>query len=94
MEENRQAGGHKIWLSGRKNGTITGICDVLSFDETEIQMDTEMGMLTIKGKNLHLCKLNLEKGEADLEGQVDSLIYSAKGPKRKRDGRLLKSLLE
>ena len=43
---------------------------MLSFDETEILMDTEMGMLSIKGKGLHISKLNLEKGEADLEGQV------------------------
>ena len=56
MEEKQITGGHKIWISGRKSGTVTGISDVLSFDETEILMDTEMGMLSIKGKGLHISK--------------------------------------
>ena len=93
MEEKQITGGHKIWISGRKSGTVTGISDVLSFDETEILMDTEMGMLSIKGKGLHISKLNLEKGEADLEGQVDSLTYSASGHKKKNDRSLLQRLM-
>lgn len=93
MEEKQFSGGHKIWIAGRRNGTVTGISDVLSFDETEILMDTEMGMLSIKGKGLHISKLNLEKGEADLEGQVDSLTYSAKGHKKKKEGSLFQRLL-
>ena len=93
MEEKQITGGHKIWISGRKSGTVTGISDVLSFDETEILMDTEMGILSIKGKGLHICKLNLEKGEADLEGQVDSLTYSDRGHKKKKEGSLLQRLM-
>lgn len=93
MEEKQITGGHKIWIAGRKSGTVTGISDVLSFDETEILMDTEMGMLSIKGKGLHISKLNLEKGEADLEGQVDSLTYSASGHKKKKEGSLLQRLM-
>ena len=93
MEEKQLSGGHKIWISGRKNGIVTGITDVLAFDETEILMDTELGMLSIKGKGLHISKLNLEKGEADLEGQVDSLTYSAKGHKKKKEGSLLQRMM-
>ena len=93
MEEKQITGGHKIWISGRKSGTVTGISDVLSFDETEILMDTEMGMLSIKGKGLHISKLNLEKGEADLEGQVDSLTFWGSGHKKKKEGSLLQRLM-
>ena len=93
MEEKQLSGSHKIWIAGRKSGTISGVSDVLSFDENEILMDTDMGMLTIKGKGLHISKLNLEKGEAELEGQVDSLAYSAKGHRRKKEGSLLQRLL-
>ena len=39
--------------------------------------DTEMGLLTIRGKELHVKRLTLEKGELDLEGQIDSLNYSS-----------------
>ena len=84
MEEKQLSGAHRLWIAGRKNGEVSGVSDVLSFDENEIVMDTDMGMLTIRGKGLHISKLNLEKGEAELEGQVDSLVYSAKGHKRKR----------
>lgn len=94
MEEKQLSGTHKIWISGRKMGTVTGVSDVLSFDENEILMDTDMGMLTIKGKGLHISKLNLEKGEADLEGQVDSLSYSAKGHRKNKERSLLQRLLD
>lgn len=98
MEEKQKSGasktlgGHKIMLSGRKSGSVSGITEVLSFDENEILMDTELGALAIKGKNLHISRLSLEQGEADLEGQVDSFSYSAKGHK-KREGSLLHRIL-
>ena len=68
---------HQIMLYNREKGNLTGILDVISFDENTIVLDTDMGLLTIKGKNLHMNRLTLEKGEADLEGQIDSLAYSS-----------------
>ena len=94
MEEKKPSGTHKLWLSGRKNGTISGVCDIFSFDEHEILVDTDMGVLTIRGKGLHVSRLNLEKGEADLEGQVDSMVYSARGHRKKKDRNLLGRLLD
>ena len=67
MEEKQMQRAHKLVIIGRKTGTVSGISDVLSFDENEIVLDTEMGLLTIKGKNLHISRLTLELGEADLE---------------------------
>lgn len=80
---------HKIVMVGRKSGTISGISDVLSFDENEILLDTDMGLLTIKGKELHISRLSLELGEADMEGKVDSFAYSEKGHKKKQEGSLV-----
>ena len=58
MEEkigsNRQ---HKLILQNRGKGNITGICDVVSFDENAVVLDTDMGLLTIKGKELHVSRL-------------------------------------
>ena len=76
MEEKNINPNHKIMLSNRHTGNFTGILDVLSFDISEILLETEMGMLHIKGKDLHVNRLNLEKGEADIEGEIESLIYS------------------
>ena len=80
MEEKISSGRlHRLVLSDRHTGSVTGVNDVVSFDENEIVLDTEMGLLTIRGKELHVKRLTLEKGELDLEGQVDSLNYSSNG---------------
>lgn len=68
--------GHKIVLINRGNGNITGVKDVLSFDTKEIMLETEQGMLMIKGEDLHVTRLTLEKGEVNVDGRVDSLTYS------------------
>lgn len=67
---------HKITLTNRKNGSFTGILDVLSFDINEILLETEQGMLHVKGKDLHVNRLNLEKGEVDIEGMIEAFSYS------------------
>lgn len=77
MEENTIVKSHKLVLSNRHTGSFTGILDVLSFDLSEVLLETEMGMLHIKGKDLHVNRLNLEKGEADIEGEIDAMTYSA-----------------
>jgi len=75
MEEKISSGRlHRLVLSDRHTGSVTG---VVSFDENEIVLDTDMGLLTVRGKELHVKRLTLEKGELDLEGQVDSLNYSS-----------------
>ena len=77
MEERTASkSGHKMVLSNRKNGVLNGVIDVLSFDVGEILLETEMGMLMIKGSDLHVSRLTLEKGEVDIEGRIDSLVYS------------------
>jgi sporulation protein YabP len=76
MEEIIQSGAHKALLSNRKNGNFTGILDVLSFDVSQILLETEMGMLIVRGKDRHVNRLNLEKGEVDLDGLISSLEYS------------------
>lgn len=81
MEEKREKRGHRLTIDNRKNGTISGVSDVLAFDVNEIQLETELGMLTVKGKELHISRLTLDQGEVDLEGTVESLVYS-NGPVR------------
>ena len=76
MEEKQYSKAHKLMLSNRWTGTVTGVSDVISFDITEILLETEQGMLMIKGADLHVNRLTLEKGEVDIEGRIDSLAYS------------------
>ena len=76
MEEKQYSKAHKLMLSNRRTGTITGVSDVISFDITEVLLETEQGMLMIKGADLHVNRLTLEKVEIDIEGRIDSLAYS------------------
>ena len=76
MEERQASGQHKIILTNRGTCALNGISDILSFDVNEILLETGMGMLMIKGNDLHVNRLTLEKSEADISGQIDSLQYS------------------
>lgn len=67
---------HKVILTGRNLLSITGVNDVISFDVKEIFLETSLGMLTVKGKDLHMKRLSLDKGEVDIEGEVVSCVYS------------------
>ena len=55
---------------------ISGVVDVVSFDLSEVILETQMGMLNIRGNDMKVKRLNLEKGEIDIEGQMDSFMYS------------------
>ena len=68
--------GHKLNINARKNAAITGVNDVLSFDAGEVLLQTEQGILMIRGSELHVNRLTLEKGEVDIDGRIDSLTYS------------------
>lgn len=74
---------HKLILQNRGQGNVTGISDVVSFDENAIVLDTDMGLLTIRGRELHVSRLTLEKGEVDIEGSIESLAYSSNEALRK-----------
>ena len=61
---------HKMILSNRRTCNLTGVSDVLSFDVHEIILETDLGMLMIKGNELHVNRLTLD------EGRIDSFTYS------------------
>ena len=76
VEERTVQKGHKLVVNNRKTSLVTGVIDVLSFDLNEILLETEQGMLMVKGTDLHVNRLSLEKGEVDLSGSIDSISYS------------------
>ena len=76
MEERPVQKGDKLVVNNRKTSLVTGVIDVLSFDLNEILLETEQGMMMVKGTDLHVNRLSLEKGEVDLSGNIDSIAYS------------------
>ena len=85
MEEKVVNISHKLILDNREEASVTGVKDVISFDEKEILLQTADGKLQIRGSGLHVKGLNLEKGEAALAGHVDSLVYLSKDSVRKEE---------
>jgi len=69
---------HNIILENRHSLTISGITDVDSFDEREISLYTEMGELTVQGRELHIDSMSVETGNMTITGDIWSLIYGDK----------------
>lgn len=93
MEEKRNVvKPHSVMWKDRKQGSVAGVTDVLSFDESCVVLETEQGILTVKGKNMHVGRLSLEQGEVEMEGEIDSIVYSGHSPARK--GNLLRRMFQ
>lgn len=72
---------HKVTLSDREKLTVTGVSEVVSFDENMVHMETAQGSLLVHGRELRLKNLSPDHGQLELSGQVEALIYEE--PKRK-----------
>ena len=73
---------HNIILESRKNLTVSGVMDIDSFDEESVILFTELGELTIRGRNLHINKIDVEIGDLSMEGEIESLSYSDNPPQK------------
>lgn len=63
-------------LENREKLSISGVIDVLSFDDQVVIIETELGLLTIKGENLRINKLSIDTSEVVVEGEIYNLSYS------------------
>ena len=66
---------HKLTLDERKKLTMTGVTEVVSFDENTVVLRTVLGMLVVQGQQLHLKNLTLEGGNVAVEGEISGLNY-------------------
>ena len=80
---------HRVQLEGRERLTVSGVEDVVRFDENCIVMTTCAGTMVVTGDNLHIGKLTLDGGELHVDGQVDAVTYEDSRPER---GSLLQRL--
>jgi sporulation protein YabP len=65
----------RIELSGREHLSVSGVEDVDRFDENEIVMNTNEGVLVVTGENLHIGKLSLDGGELHVDGRIDAISF-------------------
>ena len=75
MAETQMTLPHKLALDQRNNLTMSGVTEVVSFDENEVIVNTDLGRLTVLGQQLQLKTLSVEGGQIVVEGHITSLQY-------------------
>lgn len=89
MTQNNSNVVQNLILENREKLTITGVVDVLSFDDQIVIVETELGLLTIKGEDLRINKLSIDSSEVVIEGEIFNLGYSDENLKKTNGGSLL-----
>ena len=82
MEEVKK---NNLSLENRKRLTLTGVIEVINFDDETILLSTSLGKLTIKGEGLKVDKLDVKNGDVIIKGVISSLVYSNKGMKKNKE---------
>ena len=80
-------------LENRGKLSVSGVNDVLSFDDQVVMVDTELGLLTVKGENIRINKFSLDTAEVIIEGEISSLSYS-QNKQEKNSGTLLSKIFK
>lgn len=73
-----------IRLYMREKLDVSGVVDVIRFDDLCVVLQTRCGELTIDGKNIKISVLDTEKGVVSLDGTIDAMYYSDDNKKEKR----------
>ena len=66
---------HKLTLNERKNLTMHGVTEVVSFDDSAVILRTSLGTLLVQGRDLQLKTLSLDGGQVAVDGNISALIY-------------------
>lgn len=80
---NEMQGRHNAILENRSRLMLTGVTDVECFNEEVISLYTQLGELTIRGKNLHINEMSVDSGDLSVEGDITSLVYGEKDLKKR-----------
>lgn len=75
-----------ISIENREKVLVTGVSDIHSFDDELVIAQTDLGILTIKGDDLKMNKLNLENNELIIEGKIIAIAYSDINNNNKKAG--------
>ena len=86
MDNNLNNTFQNLILENREKLNVSGVLDVLSFDDQIIIVEKSLGLLTIKGEDLKINKLNIETSDLIIEGLINSLTYSGNSDSPNRKG--------
>ncbi len=89
-----RGGQHRLVIENRENTQVSGVMHVASFNDEEVVMETELGLLAVRGENLHIKHLNLEQGEVIIDGHILELAYAETGGRGVKGKNLLERLFK
>lgn len=90
MEENKKS---NLSLECRKKLFLTGVHEIISFDEEQVLLSTNLGNLNIKGSDLKVNKLDVQNGDVIIIGTITSLVYNDKETFKSKEN-ILKKLFQ
>lgn len=73
---------HAFSLNERAQMQISGVSEVISFDEESVALRTSCGGMTIEGSGLHITTLNIDRGEVVIDGTVNGVYYFGDGSEK------------
>ena len=73
---------HTLAMENRQKAALTGVSEVLAFDENQVILMTDNGEIALSGEGLHVTKLMLDDGQLTVEGKIDSVFYSQRTRRR------------
>lgn len=75
MIETTRPTSHKLMMDGREKMTVSGVEDVISFEECGVILKTVMGILSIDGAELRIINLNVDSKDIEIAGKINGIIY-------------------
>ena len=90
QEQARTQTSHRLTMQDRAKVELTGVTEVISFDNEEIILETVEGGLRFGGEELHVKRLTLERGEITIEGRIREIAYQETGKDKSVFGRLFR----
>ena len=90
MEQNKKC---NLSLENRKKLFLSGVEEVISFQDEKISLNTVLGNLTIKGNELKMSKLDVQSGDVIISGIISAMIYNEKNVKVTKE-RIIKKLFK
>lgn len=75
---------HSLTMEARRKTALTGVKEVIAFDDGQVVLETDAGEITLTGQGMHVTRLMLTEGELTVEGLIDGIFYTDKKEKKRR----------
>lgn len=75
---------HDCTIKARTHTDITGVNEVVSFDDERIVLVTKCGEMTFEGQGLRIGSLDIQLGIVSVDGQISAVLYSDVGARKRR----------